>query len=462
MIEKLEIKINKIKRKANPKVVGVVIFMVFGALIVFSLEMANNFKRAKNSTQDEYNKSMYSAVSYINNVEVDLAKLLVTSTPKMTAVTLADIWRQANLAKESLEQIPVSQNAMANASKYLTQVSDFSYTLMKQNISEEKISKEEYESIKEIYSEAQKLSTAMQDIYDDLNDGRIKWDELEKKGNEKLPNVELGDSLASIAEVGKTFQNYEGLIYDGAFSDHLLEQTPKGLEGVEVSQEDAKKYLNNIFGEENIKEIIEKNESNGRLELYNFDVILKKDSQKRSVSVTKKGCKLYLMIGDRKVKEENLSIDEAKEKGLEFLKKLGIEEVKDTYYQKTENMVVINYAAVQDGVVLYPDLIKVKVALDDGEILSSEMQGYIFNHKSRENIKPTISVEESREVVNKDIEITSTDIAIIPTESNEEILTYEFKGKIDEREFLIYINANTAKEEKVLLILDNENGVLTI
>ena len=40
----------------------------------------------KNLVQDEYNKSMYLAVSYINNVEVDLAKLLVTSTPKMLSL----------------------------------------------------------------------------------------------------------------------------------------------------------------------------------------------------------------------------------------------------------------------------------------------------------------------------------------------------------------------------------------
>ena len=240
MIEKLEIKINKLKRKIDPRIAKVVVFMIFGALIIFSLEMTNNFKRAKNSTQDEYNKSMYSAVSYINNVEVDLAKLLVTSTPKMTSVTLADIWKQANLAKESLEAIPVSQNALSNASKYLTQVSDFSYSLMKQNISEEKITDEEYDSIKNIYGKAQELSKSMQDIYDDLNDGVIKWDELEKRGNEELSNMQIGESMSSIAKVSKAFQNYEGLIYDGAFSDHILTQTPKSLEDYDTSEDQAK------------------------------------------------------------------------------------------------------------------------------------------------------------------------------------------------------------------------------
>ena len=459
MIEKIEIKLNKLKKKVNKKVLNVAIFMTFGALIIFSLEMTNNFKRQKNLVQDEYNKSMYLAVSYINNVEVDLAKLLVTSTPKMSAVTLADIWKQANLAKECLEQIPVGQNSMANASKYLTQVSDFSYTLMKQNISDIKLTEEEYEKLKHIYEDSSKLSSKMSDIYDDLNAGRIKWDELEKIGNEKLPDNDISNS---ISEVGKTFQNYEGLIYDGAFSDHLLSSEPKFLSQKEISEDDAKKYIEEvILNDEKIDKIEFKGESNGKIELYNFDVTLD-SKQKRTISITKNDCKLYLMIGDKKVREENISVEEAKKRGMEFLNKLGIDNMIETYYQKTENMIVINYAATQDGVILYPDLIKVKISLDDGKVYGVEAAGYIFNHTTRNNLKPSISKEKAKSILNSSIEIISSDMALIPTESNSEILTYEFKGKIDNREFLIYINADNAREEKVLLVIDNKNGVLTM
>lgn len=459
MIEKIEIKLNKLKKKVNKKVLNVAIFMTFGALIIFSLEMSNNFKRQKNLVQDEYNKSMYLAVSYINNVEVDLAKLLVTSTPKMSAVTLADIWKQANLAKECLEQIPVGQNSMANASKYLTQVSDFSYTLMKQNISDIKLTEDEYEKLKHIYENSSKLSSKMSDIYDDLNAGRIKWDELEKIGNEKLPDNDISNS---ISEVGKTFQNYEGLIYDGAFSDHLLSSEPKFLSQKEISEDDAKKYIEEvILNDEKIDKIEFKGESNGKIELYNFDVTLD-SKQKRTISITKNDCKLYLMIGDKNVKEQNISVDEAKKRGMEFLNKLGIDNMIETYYQKTENMIVINYAATQDGVILYPDLIKVKISLDDGKVYGVEAAGYIFNHTTRNNLKPSISQEKAKSILNSSIEIISSDMALIPTESNSEILTYEFKGKIDNKEFLIYINADNAREEKVLLVIDNKNGVLTM
>lgn len=462
MIEKIEIKINKIKRKIDPRIVKVVIFMLFGALIIFSLEMTNNFKREKNSVQDEYNRAMYLAVSYVNNVQVDLEKVMVTSTPSMNAITFADIWKQSNLAKESLEQIPASQNSLSNASKFLTQVSDFSYSLMNKNINDNKITDEEYEKIKQVHENSIALSSKMQDIYDDLNDGKVKWDELEKYANKELPNIELGKSLGGFAEVSKSFQRYEGLIYDGAFSDHILNVEPKNINEKEYSQEDAKKYINKIFEKENIKEVKEKGESKGRLDLYSFEVSFSDKKEVLSLSITKKGCKLYLMVGDKNVKEEKLSIDDAKKRGIEFLEKLGITNMKDTYYQKSEKIAVINYAAVQDGVVLYPDLIKIKVALDDGMILGVESQGYIFNHIKRDNLKPIQTQEKAKSVINQNVEILSSDIALIPTEYNTEILTYEFKGRIDNRDFLIYINANTLKEEKVLLVIDSKNGILTM
>lgn len=102
------------------------------------------------------------------------------------------------------------------------------------------------------------------------------------------------------------------------------------------------------------------------------------------------------------------------------------------------------------------------MALDDGTVYSVECQGYIFNHTKRTDLNPSISLETAKNALNKNLNIISSNLAIIPTESKKEVLTYEFKGKIDEREFLIYINAKTGQEEQVLLILETEGGILTM
>ena len=53
-------------------------------------------------------------------------------------------------------------------------------------------------------------------------------------------------------------------------------------------------------------------------------------------------------------------------------------------------------------------------------------------------------------------------MAVIPTEWQSEILCYEFKGKVQDTEFLVYINAENGREEDILVIKDTPNGILTM
>ena len=69
---------------------------------------------------------------------------------------------------------------------------------------------------------------------------------------------------------------------------------------------------------------------------------------------------------------------------------------------------------------------------------------------------------QEKEVLNKNIEILSEGIAIIPTDAKDEVLVYEFKGKINNKEFIIYVNTKTKQEEKVLLIINTPGGTLTM
>jgi len=51
--------------------------------------------------------------------------------------------------------------------------------------------------------------------------------------------------------------------------------------------------------------------------------------------------------------------------------------------------------------------------------------------------------------------------ALIPTKWNTEVYCWEFKGKVEDNEFLVYINAQTGKEEDILLIVNTPDGTLT-
>ena len=65
-------------------------------------------------------------------------------------------------------------------------------------------------------------------------------------------------------------------------------------------------------------------------------------------------------------------------------------------------------------------------------------------------------------IINKNLQIESERLAIIPTEFQTEIMCWEFKGRVDDREFLVYINVETGKEEDILVILNSDEGTLTM
>ena len=71
-----------------------------------------------------------------------------------------------------------------------------------------------------------------------------------------------------------------------------------------------------------------------------------------------------------------------------------------------------------------------------------------------------IKIEE--ETLNRKLKVESGKLAIIPTEYQTEILCYEFKGKVNDKNYIVYINAENGREEDILLVVDTGNGTLTM
>ncbi len=457
MLEKFEKKIIEIKNKIGKKNTGIILFSLLCIIALFSMIILKRFKIEKQEVQDSYNRAMYDFVSDINNIENEMTKLKITSNDTYTMTTLASVFAKSNSAKANLDILPFSAGSISNVSKFLNQLSDFSYSLMRNILNGNEIS-EYKENIDSLYIKISELSDVVENIYTDLTASNIKWDELEKVGDEKIKESTAQEELSSVNYIGKTFTEYEGIIYDGAFSNHILTAKPEFLNGNILSSEDVKNLI-----EEQLKvDSIEfKSEQDGKLPLYVFEVKLSGFDTLKTLYVTKEDGKVYQMISDRKSTTENISIDEAEKKATEYINNLGIDNIVPTYYLKSENMVTISFAATQDDVIIYSDLIKVKVALDNGEIMTYEANGYIYNHKER-NINASKTIDEAREVLYKDLTIENERLCIIPTDSKDEVLVYEFEGIIDENRFLVYVNANTLVEEKIYILLETEGGTLAM
>ena len=432
------------------------IFSLVTGYYAFTLKEQYNILNNNN-----YTEAFSNLVNYVNSVENYLAKSMISKSSEHATETLTQIWRDSNLAMVYLSRIPLEDQGISQTAKFLNQVSDYSYSLSRKNISGEELTDEDFKNLQDLYKYSVSLEDTLNQLSDELYNGEINWDSLKINSSNKF--AQSVDSINVFSNIDDNLNDYEGLIYDGAYSDHVNKAEKVGLTGDNIDEETAKQKVKEFFGEDNIKDI----KSNGFLNeaeipSYDFSVNLKDKEDTYSITISQKGGHVVQSSLDRDVPEEKISQQEANEIGKSYLSDKGFEDMKETYFIKQGNVVTVNYAYNDNGVIVYPDLIKVKIALDNGEILGIETTGYLNSHKDREYTEPQITMEEAKEKINDKLEIMSENMAIIPTEWKTELVCYEFKGKVEEKEFLVYINVETGKEEDILVILDTPGGTLTV
>ena len=437
-------------------VVLVTILIILG---LYTYKKQRNFRQA---SENSYNMAFFELVDYVQNVETYLAKSLISSSAVQGAESLTNVWREANLAGAYLAQLPIDSNELEKTSKFLNQVSDYSYSLSRKNIKGEKLSEDDMNNLESLHQYSVELENTLNQLSMDLNEGKIKWGELNKKGSAVFATQTSNISKDSFSNLEENFHEYSGLIYDGAFSEHITNSEKKGLTGENIDENKAKEIAVAFIGNQNIEKVESQGKGeNANITAYSFNVKLKDQDRNVSIAISEKGGHIVYMYSDREIQQETISEEQAVKIGTEFLQSKGLNNMTQTYYLKNNGIVTINYAYLQDNIIMYSDLIKVKIALDNGEVLGIETTGYLNSHYTRNIPKVKITENEAMKNLNKKLEINSSRLAFIPTEWKTEIFCYEFKGKINDMDFLVYVNAQTGEEEDILLIVNTPNGTLT-
>ena len=451
-------KIEKIDRKYI-WTICIILFVIAVCSAAMAYKTNKDFKTVSNNT---YNLAFYELVDHMSDVENYLAKSLVINEADYSTETLTYVWRSANLAEVYLSQIPISNEGLSNTQKFLNQASEYTYSLSRKCIADKDLSKEELEKLKDLYNYSTQINTTLNQLSFEINSGTLNWEELSNDGSNLFAKEVSNMSIDGFGSIEENLKEYDGLIYDGAYSEHITGKEKKGLTGKDIDEEKAKQIAENFAGKENIKEIngfglVE----NGDIKCYTIEIITNNDNN-ITMAISQKGGHIVFMNYNREVLEENLSVDEAGDEAIEFLNSKGYTNMQKTYTIKEYGIITINYAYEENNVIVYPDLIKVKVALDNGDILGVETTGYLNNHEKRNIDKSNIiSKSEAIKLSNENLKIKETRLAIIPTEFETEVFCWELKGTVEDREFLLYVNAKTGEVEDILVIIETENGTLT-
>ena len=328
---------NRLKKGHMFSIICVLLIIV--AILGFILYKKQ--REYRQASENSYNLAFYELVGYVQNVEAYLAKSIISSTPEKSADTLTNLWREANLAQSYLSRLPIESQELENTAKFLNQVSDYSYSLSRKNINDEQLSEDDFKNLKDLHSYSIELENTLNQLSADLNEGRLSWGELTNKGNVAFAQQVDNISKESFSNLEENFHEYTGLIYDGAFSEHLTGVEKKGLTGDDIDENEAKEKIEEFIGKENIKETNSLGFSeNATIPVYDFSVNTN-DEKNINISISKKGGHVVAMNVNRDVDVEAITEEEANQKGKEFLNSKGFENMKETYYLKQEGIVTV-------------------------------------------------------------------------------------------------------------------------
>ena len=428
-----------------------------GALLARNIQLMNEAKTNGRALEYSYMRAVEELSTAVDNVNTTLEKQLYAGTPKLQQQLAEKLWRDSSTAKAALDQLPIQEPQLENTYKFLSQVGNYAMSLAERSASGEEISKQEYENLENLLEFSEDLCEDMWELESSINSGEISLRRVASAladSNDDAPTIDQ-----SFEEFENGFDKYPTLIYDGPFSDNILTKQPRMTTGAaEVTQKQAlqKASMSTGISSTDLSVVTEENSTMPSWVFSDPDNTI-------SCAVTKNGGYLSYFLKSRMVDNETLSMEEGLSKAEQFLSDLGVNSMKTTYYENYNGILTVNFAYNDNDICVYTDLIKVSVALDNGEILGYDARGFLVNHEKRTYSTDRISPLDAQDKLSPMLSVKSRQLALIPSDGDRELLCYEFKCTNQEgRNVLVYVNALTGEEEQILILFESENGTLTM
>ena len=391
---------------------------------------------------DAQTESAYRALSNdLKDLSVALSKLEAAGTPARLSKGFSDIRRLSAGAVRALSLLPTSQASDAGLMQFLTRTGDFADALTDQVQSGQMLTEAQLQSLSDLRACLSGLSESY--------DGDCKAGSFPSEG----------DFYGETDEENIT--NYPSLLYDGPFSESSETAEPLGLPDETVDEAEALRVASALFPDRALS-------FDGRTEstIVTFDFSASDEKGELCVSITERGGLLLYFMGTPAGSKNDPPDDAVSERlhraASAYLTEHGFGEMAPSYAQYYAGTVVLNYAAVQDGVILYADLVKVYVDRDTEAVIGLDAMNYRFHHRPRALEEPTLSQKDAERLVSDALTVEQTALALIPKCNTREVLCWECKCSYGETFFIVYLNARTGAEEEIFEVLNSDEGDLVV
>ncbi len=400
--------------------------------------------------ETSYQRAFLDTVEQVENIDLNLSKVLATKDNGAIQKYLVNTAINSELAENDLQELPLNDEYKFYTAKVINQIGDFSKYLVNKIIDGEKITEKDREDLSTLYKANLTLKNALADMLDNMgNDYSFS----------SLSENQKGDAVLSrMTELENLSVTYPELIYDGPFSDGQVNKEIKGLPDNQVSKQEAIEIFTKTFEDYSFSKVECTGESQGNLECYNLEGMV--DDNLLFAQISKNGGKLIMFSYAGDCQDVQIDSDKAIFNGLEFLQGLGIDDMQEVWFNLSDGVYTINYVYKTDSVIVYPDMIKVRVCAETGKVIGLEAKTYYTNHTSRNMPNPLLTKSQAEQRVFDQFNIESARLVLVPYNQNSERLCYEFSGNYNDDTFYVYIDALTGSQVQIFKVVSGSEGTL--
>ncbi|MCM1438484.1 MAG: germination protein YpeB [Roseburia sp.] len=394
-----------------------------------------------------YTQSLYELNSVIDNLDADLSRAKASSSASDRVRVLSDIAIESQTAETILERFPVDMQMTEQFSSFINKMGDSAKGMLYTVANGGELTPSQIASLNYMYETNAKLKEEINSLVSAC-DGEDLLRAMRGKSST------LGNGFAAIQN--NTFEVPKG-IQDGPFADSVKKTNAKALKGAEeITAQTAEKLAKEYFADYKVTEAYCTGEATGEaLTLYNVN--LKTPDGEMLVQLSKLGGKVVAFDSFKDCSKHNFSVERCIDIAEDFLASIGYKGLKPVWTSENGTTCNLNFAPVQGGVILYPDLVKVKVCEERGIVTGVEAINYVLNHSKRNLASPSVSGAQAKAVINGNMNVEGVRTALIPFDGGE-VLCYEFSGTLDGNDYFVYVDAATGEEIEVLTVIGTAQG----
>lgn len=411
--------------------------------------------------ENQYQRAFHDLSYHVEQLHTELGKTMTANSTSNDYYrrSLTNVWRLTSQAQNEINQLPLTLLPFNKTEEFLSNIANFTYKTAVRDLTKKPMTPEEQKTLQTLYEHANEINGELQQVQGKVLNDNLRWMDVETAlaTQEKQMDNTIVDGFMT---VDKKVSEYEEMDWGPSMASTYQKRSYNALAGMDINADEAKQKATQFLQLPDGTGELQVTENGAGTEFSSFSVKGKNpySGQDMQLDVSKKGGHIIYYMSSRNIEERNVDLKGAQDAAIEFVSAHGYESMLPVNYDEYANVASFTFVRKEGDVLVYPEKVVVKVALDNAEVTGLQAADYIYEHKSRTFPKPALTLEEAKKNVNPSLKIESEGMAWIRNDVDVEVLCYEFSGKMNDSMYKMYISAETGLEEKVEAFKEVQQG----